>query len=195
MPDWLREDILDNGEPGLDRIFEPEPADDTQRVQPVVVTEQPAAQVEVDPNDPWTEAFDAEYERGGEPDIATIPDWYQQNVSDPERIAAVEGQASLAEAAAELADAVLPEEKDLAAAQPQSVPVWMTGFEQTAEPQPEESVSVFADMPDWLKEVEASVSPEEVPGWLVETISVDSRGRSRGCCASRARTSGCSAVC
>ena len=32
-------------------------------------------------------------------------------------------------------------------------------------------------MPDWLKEVEASVSPEDVPDWLVETI--DGAGRSR----------------
>ncbi|MCC6805234.1 MAG: hypothetical protein IT319_20310 [Anaerolineae bacterium] len=174
MPDWLTSDMIEGEESDLESIFEPE--EESAPSEPVIVASQSAAEVEVDPNDPWTEAFDAEYEQGGEIDITTVPGWYQQNIADPARVAAVDQQIADEEALPELAEAALAEEKDLAAGQPQPIPVWMGGEEQPAEPEPVEvyaaaEVDVFGDVPDWLKEVEDSVTPEEVPDWLVETIA------------------------
>lgn len=57
-------------------------------------TTEPAAQsvsasAEMRPNDTWAEAFDLEHEVGTI-DVTTVPDWYERNVKDPTRIAAVE---------------------------------------------------------------------------------------------------------
>jgi hypothetical protein len=72
-----------------------------------------------------------------------------------------------------LEEAVLPPENELPAGQQEGVPDWAAGFEEEeAEVAPVSTDNVFEEMPDWLKEVEASVSPEEVPDWLVETIAV-----------------------
>ncbi|MFN8562657.1 MAG: hypothetical protein U0703_13805 [Anaerolineae bacterium] len=150
MPDWLRPEAEEEQSSDLESIFAAE-----DESAPVVM-QQPAAEVQVDPNDPWTEAFDVEYEQGGEADISRVPDWYDQNVHDPARIAAVE------DSAAQLADAGLPEEKDLAAGQPQPVPTWMGGPEPS--PEPEEAVEAFRRCAGLAGEVEASVTPEEVPG-------------------------------
>ncbi len=171
MPDWLKSDMLDDAGSDLESIFEPE-EEASRPMEPVAQVEVPAAEVEVDPDDPWTEAFDLEYERGGEGDVSEVPEWYDENINDPSRIAAVEAQAA-AQADNALADAALPEEKDLAPAQAQGVPIWMSGEQETGEhPETAASSSVFEEMPDWLREAEASVSPEDVPDWLVETLTV-----------------------
>ncbi len=172
MPDWLRQDVLgDASASDIDSIFE-----ESEPLIPVdiapIIQEQPSAPpIEVDTSDPWVEAFDEEYEQGGEADVNAVPEWYEQNVNDPARIAAVEGQTPYEETI-ELEDAPLPAENGLTAGQPQGIPEWVTGFErgeEEAEPVP---TNVFEEMPDWLKEVESSVSPQDVPDWLVETISV-----------------------
>jgi tetratricopeptide (TPR) repeat protein len=128
----------------------------------MTLAEEPA----LDTSDPWVEAFDEEYTQGGATDVASVPEWYEQNVNDPDRIAAVDSAYGLE---GQLQEAALPEENSLPAGQPQALPNWVTGVEAEAAPEP--AASVFEEMPDWLKEVEASVSPEEVPAWLVETIS------------------------
>jgi hypothetical protein len=89
-------------------------------------------------------------------------------LNDPDRIAAVEEQA----VKGMLEEVSLPPENELPAGQQEGVPSWATGFEEEAEVTPVSTDNVFEEMPDWLREVEASVSPEEVPDWLVETISV-----------------------
>ena len=198
MPDWLRQDTLDDSIT-LESIFEPE-----ETAPPFVASPEDAAlsyEIEVDRDDPWVEAFDLEYEQGssGAPD--SVPAWYEQNLSDPARIAAVEGQAledaelvaesplvePEAEIVAALADAALPEESELPAGQPQDVPDWAAlvesmealqadeyddaPLEQAAADDEEDYGEI--EIPDWLREVEASVSPQDVPDWLVQTISGD----------------------
>lgn len=168
MPDWLTGGTSDAQADDLESIFEPDD-EESRPYQPVMEVDIPTP----DPNDRWVEAFDDEYEQGSR-DVATdVPEWYEQNVNDPERIAAVD---SAYEASAALESAVLPEENSLPAGQPQPLPSWMSGYtpEEAAEPEPEAAseANVFEEMPDWLKEVEASVSPEEVPDWLVETIGM-----------------------
>jgi len=170
MPDWLKQDLLgeESQSPDIASIFQPE--EDSQIIEAVQPTASTAPyEIEVDTNDPWVEAFDEEYAQGGMADIGAVPEWYEQNLNDPARIAAVEGQTGLEEANA-LEVAELPEENALSEGQPQAVPSWMTGFETVEEEEPAASGNVFEEMPDWLKEVEASVSPEDVPDWLVETI-------------------------
>ena len=173
MPDWLRQDLLGDSDvsPDIESIFQPE--EDSQIIEATpAMSAAPAAkpyEIEVDTSDPWVEAFDEEYAQGGMADIDAVPAWYEQNLSDPARIAAVEGQTAEAEAANELEAAALPEENALSAGQPEAVPSWVAGFEPVEE-QETASANVFEEMPDWLREVEASVAPEDVPDWLVETI-------------------------
>ncbi|MBI1257050.1 MAG: hypothetical protein GC204_06235 [Chloroflexi bacterium] len=173
MPDWLRQDLLGESatSPDIESIFQPE--EDSQIIEPVsAATAQPTAEtyeIEVDTSDPWVEAFDEEYAQGGMADIDAVPAWYEQNLNDPARIAAVEGQTAEPEAANALEEAALPEENALSAGQPEAVPSWVAGFEPVEE-QETTSANVFEEMPDWLREVEASVAPEDVPDWLVETI-------------------------
>ncbi len=178
MPDWLREDLLDEESSNLDSIFASTDEDEqAASIEGVVMSpgEGLAYEIEVDADDPWVEAFDLEYEQGAI-DVDDIPDWYSQNLSDPERIASVEGQGEFDEewqGQSALADAALPAERDLSAGQPEAIPSWASDFASTEHEEVEASSgeSVFAEMPDWLREVEASVSPDDIPDWLVETIS------------------------
>ncbi len=165
MPDWLKEDALGEEVMDLDSIFEPDDAP-SGPTSPAVVTQ---GDYEVDPTDPWVEAFDLEYEQGGVGDTDTVPDWYAQNLNDPARIAAVEDQAGEA-LDDDLQESSFPMENDLTAGQAQPIPGWATGFE-TVEAEPTTEGSPFEDMPDWLRDVEATVTPDEVPDWLVETIA------------------------
>ncbi len=146
-------------------------ADDTDKPAVAEVVMPDEYEFEVDPNDPWVEAFDLEYEQGV-PDVDEIPEWYAENVNDPDRLAAVEGQVE-AETSVEpqttLEEAALPDERDLPEGQAETVPAWATDF--AAPPDEAPSEDVFAEMPEWLREVEASVSPDDIPDWLVETIS------------------------
>lgn len=202
MPDWLRADITSPEDVELESIFaQTDDRTEPELPVPAMVT-QPAAPVEleIDPNDPWVEAFDIEHEQG-EADIEAVPEWYQRNVSDPARIAAVErltheqeeapepaaeAEAAQAVAAAPasangLSDEALPEETLLPAGTPQALPEWMPEFapaeaeapqaEAEAAPQAAEEAFAPTDMPDWLREVESAVSPEEIPDWLKETLA------------------------
>jgi tetratricopeptide (TPR) repeat protein len=162
MPDWLSPtDTAEVQISDLESIFEPD-EEESRPYQPVSLAEEPA----LDKSDPWVEAFDEEYAQGGATNVASVPEWYEQNVNDPDRIAAVDSAYGLE---GQLQEAALPEENSLPAGQPQALPNWVSGVEAEAAPEP--AASVFEEMPDWLKEVEASVSPEEVPAWLVETIA------------------------
>ena len=65
-------------------------------------------------------------------DIDDVPEWYEQNLNDPARIAAVEEQVEAMEAS-QLEEAALPAEPDLPAGQAQTVPGWVSGFEAAEE--------------------------------------------------------------
>jgi hypothetical protein len=113
-------------------------------------------------HDPWAEAFDDEYAQG-EVDITKLPDWYEKNLKDPSRIAAVERLEQTGDA--------LPVEDKLPAGQQQPIPEWM--IETVSAPQTpafEPVASAVDDIPDWIKEAEAAVNTDEIPAWLLETI-------------------------
>lgn len=199
MPDWLTSDLMGEEIGGLESIFEPE-----ESTTPFVSEEEQVAlgyDVEVDANDPWVEAFESEYQQGGVSDIDTVPAWYEQNLNDPSRLAAVEGQfepeAEMVEADPVAEEAVpdivvldstpLPLESDLPAGQLETLPSWVILSETLEipsideiyaadeEPLPAPAVDDFSD--EIVEEIPdwlkelESVSPQSVPDWLVETIS------------------------
>lgn len=127
-------------------------ADDMTESEQIIQTER----------DPWAEAFDDEYAQG-EVDITRLPDWYEQNLKDPSRLAAVERLEQTGDA--------LPVEDKLPAGQQQPTPEWMV--ETVSQPQMpafEPVASAVEDVPDWIKEAEAAVNTNEIPAWLLETI-------------------------
>lgn len=151
MPDWLKENFEEReNEVDFGGLF-------GEEEEPEAIA--PAASLEMDPHDTWAEAFDLEHE-GGIVDVDTVPDWYERNVKDPARIAAVE---QLAHRDDELVETALPEE-DLPLGEAQGIPAWLGGAEMEYEEAPAEPA--FAD---WLSELE---NPEavEVPDWLSETM-------------------------
>jgi hypothetical protein len=165
LPDWLKEDASTPDEIALENIFESEPEATTP------VASQPPV---LDANDPWVAAFSEEAELTGD----KVPDWYQRNVNDPKRIAAVEG---IARGTAELEDVPLPPETELTAGEPQSIPDWLSAASEdvsvpdwlvsevaetpVAAAAPQEDI----DLPDWLKEADVTVTADEIPDWLRET--------------------------
>lgn len=181
MPDWLKQDVLGSDiSADLERIFEPE----EEPSRPLVP--EPRASITdilVDPDDPWVEALDEEYEQGGMANVEDVPEWYAQNLQDEQRIAVIEGRSDdEADEDTMLAEALLPDESNLTAGQPQAIPAWLGGSESVMADEEEEpfepaasvpAPAVFEEMPDWLKEVESAVSPQDVPEWLVESITIE----------------------
>jgi hypothetical protein len=187
MPDWLKEEP-EAGE--LDSIFVntleqdqsviPPPPQETMPTPAAEIS--PAPALEIDTNDPWVEAFDQEYEQG-RLDINKVPDWYERNVNDPQRKAAVERIAS-----SDLQEANLQPETELPAGEPEAVPDWLAVTDEDAMPEP-------AEIPDWLThdmviapaEAAPQAEPEpvavqdwlqsidveatEIPDWLMDTLS------------------------
>lgn len=173
IPDWLKESDGNDQESEISGIF----AEDDS--EPIIVPAVSAVSetlsafdVEVDPTDPWVEALDLEHEQGGAQDLDVVPEWYERNINDPERLASVERQFLSEPSEEALVDVPLPAESSLPAGQSQPVPSWLTGFEQVVIPTPTptpviETTPFTSDMPDWLKEIEI---PDDVPDWLVETF-------------------------
>lgn len=157
MPDWLLEESGSLDASNIINIFD----DDVDAEDSESILAEPAFagyKLEIDRSDPWVEAFEEEQEEGL-PDITELPDWYVDNLSNPERVAAVEqlaGEPAPAEAA-------LPEETELPAGEPVDVPAWA----MQGSPAVEAAVS---DIPDWLREIETTVEPEDIPDWLTESM-------------------------
>lgn len=179
MPDWLKADIASPEEMDLESIFA-QTDDEVPAPMPIITIEPEAeGEIVVDPNDPWVEAFDLEHEQGAV-NIETVPEWYERNLGDPDRIAAVEQLAHHPQPQAEavvatdgLSDAPLPTEHDLPRGAPQALPGWVPAAPsvQEAAAASVEVEPAIAEIPDWLREVESAVSPEEIPDWLKETIT------------------------
>ncbi len=148
FPDWLRDDA-DEASLDLQDIFadvESPAAESTAAVTP-------------DATDPWVEALDLEHSEG-KASVDEPPPWYLRNVSDPARLAAVEGAA--------LNPEPLPAESELPPGQSQPVPAWMTTPETPISPAPEGE-----GVPDWLLEMENVVTSSEIPAWLNEPVDID----------------------
>jgi hypothetical protein len=155
LPDWLREET---GSESIDlqSIFaDSAPAEN--------VVEAPQASVTIEPGDTWAEALDEEYEQGA-PDVSSVPDWYERNVNDPARRAAVE-QLETGEPVDP--STVLPVETELSAGQQQPVPEWLA---ETTPATPPFGTTFSPEVPDWIREAEAAVSIDEVPDWLNEPL-------------------------
>ena len=168
MPDWLKENIEER-EAAVD--FEDLFGAPEAESESVPVASAPPAGVEIDPNDTWAEAFDLEHDAGAI-DVQNVPDWYERNVNDPTRRAAVE---EMAMRGRELEDSPLPAE-DLPVGETQGVPGWIPQPEPEleAETSAEASAEAFTESPepafaDWLSELE-DPSSVEVPDWLTEPV-------------------------
>lgn len=148
IPDWLREQDGGEADDDLQDIF--------AQADELDVTHKVAA----DLDDPWAEALDLEHDEGLTP-VDEPPPWYLQNISDPARLAALEG----AESADGLSDEALPDEHDVPAGQPQSVPDFMVVETPAAEAESPDS-----DIPEWLREMENVVTSSEIPAWLNEPV-------------------------
>ncbi|MCK6579068.1 MAG: tetratricopeptide repeat protein [Anaerolineae bacterium] len=174
IPPWLIEAESTGVSVEIADIFAPEAE---EPVPPSVVSiEEPTPYViEVDPSDPWVEAFDSE-QLGDVPDVDQVPDWYERNISDPSRIAALDTRYGLISEDEPLIEAHLPAETGLPVGQPQPLPAWMIGIESLIEAVPElaapsapsSDLPFIGDMPEWLKEIEVQ---DEVPGWLKDSIA------------------------
>lgn len=114
---------------------------------------------EIDEADSWGEAF--ELERNQDlGDLDNVPDWYEQNLNDPERIAAVEEIE-----VSRLNEADLPVEDQLQAAERVDVPEWLQDIS-------EQQGEVVSDVPEWLLEAEQVTATDSIsddmPSWLME---------------------------
>jgi tetratricopeptide (TPR) repeat protein len=194
MPDWLKEDMMEQAPTSIESIFAQ--TGTMPRVNVDDDAEDIPMPLDIDPNDPWVEAFDLEHEQG-EIDIDNPPEWYTHNISDPQRIAQVEQMAgeSASEAAPEaetaapvpLMESPLPEEDLLPEGEAQDVPRWLSyvlphDAEVAAEIASAEPADILTEadvaddalfeadeMPDWLREVEADIAPGEIPDWLIDS--------------------------
>lgn len=168
LPDWLAVEDAQDSDLELEGIFDSTDAgtdtgtEDEQRFYS---------------SDPWVQAFAEEATL--DPD--EVPEWYERNLRDPERIAAVEQQLGSTDT---LADADLPQETELPHGELQAVPDWMS--EQApdqaeaelipeipdwlAESQAEEAAEA---LPDWLAAADVEVAPDEIPDWLRDTVETD----------------------
>jgi len=168
IPEWLRE-------------TESEADSDSEEMMSIFAAEErtPAVSAmsprpsDIDPNDPWVEAFDLEHDSGAI-NIDQVPEWYEQNVHDAARIAAVERSLAGDDSALEdLVVASLPAEATLPIGAAQSVPNWVTwvgvaAVSAQAMPVAEpETPFITRDVPEWLKDIEV---PDDVPSWILETF-------------------------
>jgi hypothetical protein len=156
----------------LDQLFpgeEPAPIDFEQIISPPAME---PMNIDVDISDPWVEALDTEYAQGGVGDIGNPPEWYLENIQDPERIAEVELMSAQAEDG--LDDEALPPEYDLPFGEPQPMPAWLkvgtidvtpistaSVFEEIEEPEP--AATTDSDLPDWM--TQSLEEPELIPDW------------------------------
>ncbi|MBZ0291965.1 MAG: hypothetical protein K8L99_05285, partial [Anaerolineae bacterium] len=179
LPDWLREDT--DVMPELEDIFATEDLSESQEEDPDTegaAEVAPAAMLDIDTDDPWVVAFDEETET--DPDV--IPDWYRQNVNDPERIAQVERQTGSQND--ELQEVDLEPETELEAGELEpAVPDWLNLEEAEVEPaevpdwlSAEVTVSetgaapTGTDVPEWLQDADVSIDSGDIPDWLRETV-------------------------
>ena len=167
LPDWLQMGESQETDLELESIFE--------STESVSDEEQ-----QFFSSDPWVQAFTEEAETNPN----EIPEWYERNLSDPKRIAAVEQQIG---GSTELEEVELPVESKLPEGEPEAVPAWLSG-EAVAEVEAEDAELVpeipdwlseadvqvgEGDIPDWLAAADVEVAPDEIPDWLRDTVETD----------------------
>jgi hypothetical protein len=172
IPDWLREEEAESGE--LDTIFASS-ASEAPAAPPVpAVVYEPQGSAFLDPNDPWVEALELEYQqRAGEVTPPAI-------VPPPPSLEPLQA-------------AALPQETELEPGEPEGVPDWLQdvagGVPTAPEAMPDwltrdlgataatVEISALPGTPalagegslDWLEGLEVDTS--EIPQWLREAIA------------------------
>jgi hypothetical protein len=195
MPDWLRQDVPMGGDSLMD-IFdtaedEAVPADTTP--QSTEIDTDLVARLTPEggafEQDPWVQALREEQQYNYQTD--SLPDWYEQRISDPNIRAKFE---QLDARHQTLAAANLPVESDLPPGQREPLPDWFNRALGAAPPTPAfdttpdvptgsvpdwllESVdggpsSSSGDLPDWLM-TDADAGSSDIPAWLTETLPED----------------------
>ncbi len=174
LPDWLREDVVEeSGE--LDDIFATEPEEESP-----AATASTFSAADIDTDDPWVVAFDEESQ--ADPNI--IPDWYERNLRDPQRIAAVERQAGVS-SGLEAADLEPETSLPVGELEP-GVPDWLSDTLSTAQEveagdvpdwlsteMPAVAAAEAAEaleLPDWLSAADTEIDSSDIPDWLRETM-------------------------
>jgi hypothetical protein len=159
LPDWLKVGDDQETDLQLENIFESAEETTSAEAEAFYST------------DPWVQAFSEE--AAADPD--EIPEWYERNLRDPKRIAAVEQEAG---GQIELEEAALPPEENLPQGEPVAVPVWLSDEEEIVPEVPDwlsEVAVTDSDsvIPDWLAAADVEVAPEEIPDWLRETVETE----------------------
>lgn len=174
IPDWMHEETAPDQPLSIADVFVSEQQESAEAILP---------KTEIDPGDPWVEAFDLEHELG-EIDINNVPDWYVANLADPERIARVEGmvktpataEAQTRSESGPLLAAHFREEDVLVPGEPQPLPEWMVAALPLTTPEPTVAASVpvqqsdVEPIPDWMRDMDTDVLPEDIPEWLKQAI-------------------------
>lgn len=193
MPDWLKDDAMDDtgdiadifatiDEEDDDADFDEEEADSLLDTSELVL--------DMSSNeDPWIEALETE-------DSPQLQSWYEERIREYES-----GEYEMMPAASvTLAAANLPAETTLPAGELQTVPVWLAeGANIPAASSDQLSVAPVPDLfgddddadmpdwlrdqiedeaaetavPDWLQEEGLDIEADEIPQWLLETIDTD----------------------
>lgn len=161
LPDWLKVDEPQSGDLELESIFET--GDTTSDEEQQFYS-----------SDPWVQAFSEE--AASDPDA--VPEWYERNLRDPKRLAAVEQQLGVGST---LEEVDLPPEGRLPEGEPEAIPAWMS--EETPDEvelvqeipdwlsAPVETAS--DDIPDWLAAADVDIAPDEIPDWLRDTVETE----------------------
>ncbi len=161
LPDWLKVDEPQGSDLELESIFETTDA-------------APDEEQQFYSSDPWVQAFSEE--AAADPDA--IPEWYERNLRDPKRLAAVEQQLG---AATDLEEVDLPPEGRLPAGELEAVPDWI-GAEDSEEVELVQDIpdwlsaqaeAAVEEIPDWLAAADVDVEPDEIPDWLRDTVETE----------------------
>lgn len=178
IPDWLREEEPDSGE--LDTIFASSASETSAAPPAPAVVYEAQSSAFLDPNDPWVEALELEY---------------QQRAGDGKGLGEVTPPAIVSPPPSlePLQAAALPQETELEPGQPEGVPDWLQdvagGVPATAEAMPDwltrdlgataptVEISALPGAPaltgegslDWLEGLDVDTS--EIPQWLREAIA------------------------
>jgi len=178
IPDWLSEGAEDDsGDVIADIIAD---AHNIATGETTVISTETGQQVEVDPNDTWTQAFLMEDRE------EDAEEWYTQQLNSlseeeikgtattPTPVAEPEPepiQMTSPSGAVSLEPAALPIEEELPEGQPELAPAWLIGDAAvaTVETQPELDLVVedgSDDIPSWLEDSISDDDDIEIPDWL-----------------------------
>lgn len=189
MPDWLKEDALEDAGDISDIFADIESETAATVDEPEIDTGELVLDVE-STDDPWIEAFASE-------DSPQIQAWYEQKVKEFETGELDESKVA---PAASLSPAELGDDVNLPMGQLQSVPDWLaqgaetpelavasvpdwiesdeeiaeeTGMPDWLREQVDDTVTDPSELPDWIRDENLDIDAEQIPPWLLESVADD----------------------